>query len=58
MNIHAIFIVKDPNVAKQLSSYLLYKYVVVPADKAPNNNVFPWVATRTLLTVTEYLCHK
>jgi hypothetical protein len=41
MKIHAIFIVKDPNVAKQLSSYLLYKYVVVPADKAPNNNVFP-----------------
>ena len=41
MNIHAIFIVKDPNVVKQLSSYLLYKYVIVPADKAPNNNVFP-----------------
>ena len=39
MSTHATSIFKDPNVAKNLS-HLHNKYVVVPADKAPNNIVF------------------
>ena len=39
INAHATSIFKDPNVAKHLSD-LHDKYVVVPADKAPNNIVF------------------
>ena len=39
INAHATSIFKDRNVAKHLS-YLHDKYVVVPADKAPNNIVF------------------
>ena len=37
--VHVTSIFKDPNVAKHLS-YSYDKYVVVPADKAPNNIVF------------------
>ena len=36
---HATLILKDQNVAKHLSRFH-DKYVVVPADKAPNNIVF------------------
>ena len=36
---HATLILKDSNVAKHLSRFH-DKYVVVPADKAPNNIVF------------------
>ena len=36
---HATLILKDPNVAKHLSRFH-DKYVVIPADKAPNNIVF------------------
>jgi len=39
INAHATSIFKDPNVAKHLSD-LHDEYVVVPADKAPNNIVF------------------
>ena len=39
MSTHATSVFKDPNVAKNLS-HLHNKYVVVPADKAPNNIVF------------------
>ena len=39
MNIRSTSIYKDPNVAKHL--YFLHdKYVIVPADKAPNNISF------------------
>ena len=39
MNTHAKSVFKDPSVARHLSE-LHDKYVVVPADKAPNNIVF------------------
>ena len=40
-------------------SYLHNKYVIVPADNAPNNIESLTVATIAYnLTVTEYLCHK
>ena len=39
INAHATSIFKDPKVAEHLS-YLHDKYVVVPADKDPNNIAF------------------